>query len=388
MSEHKLKLVISAVNFSEGGPLTVLRECLKAATQTLSEDWKIIALVHDKRLFDASSGVVFLEFPLSKKSWLLRLFYEWFYFYKLSKQIKPDLWLSLHDITPRVIARRRAVYCHNPSPFFNVTFRDALLDPKLFLFNRLYKYLYGCGIIKNRFVIVQQSWLRNEFRHAFGLNEVVVAYPELDIRRISRQPTHLTTRRKVFFYPALPRVPKNIEVIFEASRLLHERGIGEFEVRLTIDGTENRYAQKLVKQYSNVPNVLMIGRQDQSQMAEEYRNCDCLLFPSRLETWGLPISEAKAYGLPMLVADLPYAYETVGTYNLARFFDPLDPEALAELMQDFVGGELQFQETRMELPHQPFVENWPLLMGLLTEGLDTDAQMNASSRKNDGQAMG
>jgi hypothetical protein len=45
-------LVISAINFSEGGALTVLRDCLASATISLSSDWNIIALVHDQKLID------------------------------------------------------------------------------------------------------------------------------------------------------------------------------------------------------------------------------------------------------------------------------------------------------------------------------------------------
>jgi glycosyltransferase involved in cell wall biosynthesis len=380
----KFTLVISAINFSEGGPLTVLRECVKASSEALSGNWQVIALVHDKRLFEAAAGVTFIEFPLAKRSWLMRLYYEWFHFYKLSKRLKPDLWLSLHDITPRVVARRQAVYCHNPAPFFSVSMRDALLDPKLFLFNRFYKRLYAWGISRNRHVIVQQSWLRSEFQRSFGLKEVVVAYPEMKPGTMSCMSEQaIKTGNKVFFYPALPRVPKNLDIIFEAVGLLNSQGVGGFEVRLTICGNENRYARMLLMKYSDVTNIVLVGRQNQSQMAEQYKNCDCLLFPSRLETWGLPISESKVYGLPLLVADLPYAHETVGTYDRVRFFNPLDAGELAAMMKSYIDGDLNFESVREFTPDHPFVDSWPGLIRLLVMGLDTVEPLNGS---NNGQA--
>lgn len=364
--------------------MTVLRECVKAASEALPGNWQVIALVHDKRLFEATVGVTFIEFPLAKRSWLLRLYYEWFHFNKLSKRLKPDLWLSLHDITPRVVARRQAVYCHNPAPFFKVSLQASLLDPKLFLFNRFYKRLYALGISRNRHVIVQQSWLRSEFQRSFGLKEVVVAYPEMKLGTMSCVSEHaIITGNKVFFYPALPRVPKNLDIIFEAVGLLNSQGVDGFEVRLTIDGHENRYARMLLKKYAEASGIALVGRQSQSQMAEQYKKCDCLLFPSRLETWGLPISEGKGYGLPLLIADLPYAHETVGTYNRVRFFDPLNARELAAMMKSFIEGELSFESVRENMPDQPFVESWPGLIRLLVKGLDSAEPLNGS---NTGQA--
>lgn len=50
-----------------------------------------------------------------------------------------------------------------------------------------------------------------------------------------------------------------------------------------------------------------------------YNTSDCLIFPSKLETWGLPISEMKFFGKPILIADELYAKETVGGYDKVQF---------------------------------------------------------------------
>ena len=59
-----------------------------------------------------------MEFKDSKKSYLKRLYYEYIYFKKLSEKLKPYLWLSLHDMTPNVVADKKVVYCHNPMMFY------------------------------------------------------------------------------------------------------------------------------------------------------------------------------------------------------------------------------------------------------------------------------
>src|SRR3989339_155342 len=138
----KETIIISAVNLVEGGPLTIFQGCLKYLSANLADRYRIRALVNRKDLFNFSN-IEYLEFPNSKKSWINRLYYEYIYFYKLSKSLNPLLWFSLHDITPNISAGRLAVYCHNASPFYKLSFREAIIDPKFALFNFFYKYLYS-----------------------------------------------------------------------------------------------------------------------------------------------------------------------------------------------------------------------------------------------------
>lgn len=360
------RIVISAVNFSEGGPLTVLRECLSSAVATVPENYEIIALVHSTDLF-RQPRVRLIEIPSAKKSWLHRLYWEWFGFLQLSKKLKPTLWLSLHDITPRVLASRQAVYCHNPSPFYRVSLKESLQEPVFLLFNLLYVWLYRALIRRNYCVIVQQQWLRAEFIKRFGQIPVVVAHP------VAR-PLHFPKVNPsgpvfIFLYPALPRVFKNFETLCRAAQLLTSRGVTGFEIRLTTDGHENGYARWLRKQFGATSHVRFIGRQTQDEMRSQYSQASAVVFPSKLETWGLPISEAKSQQIPLLLADLPYAHETVGSYDLVSFFSVDSPAALADLMQSMLDKSWQPTGNKLNTPASPFAPDWTSLWGLLTDGL-------------------
>jgi glycosyltransferase involved in cell wall biosynthesis len=369
-------VVVSAVNFTEGGPLTVLRECLAAATEVLPPEWDILALVHDESLISLPR-VRAVAIPDAKTSWWWRLRWEWFGFSKLSQQWEPEFWLSLHDITPRVQARYQAVYCHNAAPFYRVRLREMLHEPKLLLFSLFYAGLYRLHIRRNRYVIIQQEWLRQEFLRRFGSLPLLVAHPSQDL-----SPTRGTQKlvaHHVFLYPALARVFKNLEVIGEAVNLLQARGVENFEVRLTIDGTENRYARWLKRRYGQLPNLRFLGRQDRNQMHEHYKEASAMLFPSRLETWGLPITEAKAHKLPMLVADLPYARETVGEYDLVTFFEPQSPELLADLMAAIISGVWQPTGNSQRPPVPPYAANWGELWALIVEDQANSASSNTNA---------
>lgn len=146
-------LVISAVNLVEGGTLTILNNCLSFLNSNsfICNNYRVIALVHNKNTFHFEN-IEFREFPLAKRNWFFRMYYEYIGFNKVSKSLKPKLWLSLHDMSPIVTAERKAVYCHNSTPFYHVKLNQIRYSYKLYLFSVFYKYIYRINIKSNTYV--------------------------------------------------------------------------------------------------------------------------------------------------------------------------------------------------------------------------------------------
>ena len=358
-------IVISAVNFSIGGPLSILRDCLIALNTYFLEQYEVVAIVHKKNTFEVEfPNIILLEFPKIKSSWFRRLRFEYFTCYQLSKKIKPFLWLSLHDITPNVIASRRAVYCHNPSPFYKTSIFEAKIELPFFLFSKFYRWLYKINIKKNNYVIVQQQWTREYFKKNYGVQNVIVAQPGEKVFKNFKKTEKGSNVKFKFFFPALPRVFKNFEIVYEAVKLLNNTR-NDFEMILTILEKDNKYTNFLFNKYGTISNLNLIGVQDQEKVMAMYANVDCLIFPSKLETWGLPITEAKGFDLPILVADLPYAHETIGNYNNVTFFKTDDAIALCILMDKIIDGKLIFDGSKKLMPEPLFTDNWASLLNIL-----------------------
>jgi len=359
-------IIISAVNLVEGGPLTVLQECLGYLSTNLSEKYEIIALVNKKELF-VFENIKYLEFPESKKSWINRLSYEYYYFTRLAKRLAPFLWLSLHDITPNVTAPRLAVYCHNASPFYKLSFKEAVMDPGFALFNTFYKYLYWINIQKANFVIVQQEWLRQELIKLYKLKNVIVAHLEADDGYFWNKADDNSRNdgNFVFLYPAFPRVFKNFEVVCRASEILLKQGIGNFKIIFTVSGAENRYSRNIYNSFKHIKNIKFLGIQNKEEILNLYASVNCVIFPSKLETWGLPITEFKKYNKPILLSDLPYAHETLGMYDKAKFFHPDKHEQLADAMKAVMSRAAIFENTESSIIPAPFSQNWKELFDIL-----------------------
>jgi glycosyltransferase involved in cell wall biosynthesis len=347
------------------GPLEVFRQGLKSLAEQFGDRYEIVALVHRQELLKIPA-VTYIEFPDIKSSWLKRIIFEYWSSKGISERLRPKLWLSMDNMTPRVTAEIQAVYCHNPSPFWPFKLRDFLLDWKFGLFTLFYGFLYSIYIGRNDYVIVQQDWIRQSFRKMYGIRNVIVSHPSVDTLSFVPEMAQVRSQGPYrFFYPAYPRTFKNAEVALSAARLLEAAGFNTFELWLTFDPTVTRYAAAMAERFSDLRTVRWLGVLPHQRVLELYAQADCLLFPSKLETWGLPITEFKATGKPILAADLPYARETIGDYEQVRLFAPDNFQGLAELMRSAVAGEPTFSSLTAERIAPPFSRDWSELWSLL-----------------------
>ena len=332
MGKSRKIIIISAVNFREGGPLTILKNLLECINHSKFFDYNIVALVCDKNLFLEYGNIKFLEFPNIKNNWLNRIFFEYIRSYFISKRIRPYLWFSMHDITPNVIADKQIVYCHNPSPFYRLTIKDVFFDFKFSLFCLFYGYLYQINIRKNNFVIVQQNWIKNRFIKYVKSDKILVCRPLLNLNYLD---SYSYPKNKFFtiFYPSFPRTFKNFELICYAIEMLPVKIRNEIVLEITINGMENKYSSYIYRRFKKNININFIGLQNYRDTLKLINRCDLFVFPSKIETFGLPILEAIYFKKDIFLSDLPYAYEACNGYEKVKFLNPEKPEVWAECIK-------------------------------------------------------
>ncbi|CAV17257.1 putative glycosyl transferase [Vibrio atlanticus] len=347
-----MKIVLSGVNLVEAGPLKVFKEAIIAFSSCC--DFEVICLVNNEMLFSdcKKSNVTFLEFPTVKNSWLNRFWFEYKVCYRLSQEISADIWFAMHDISPRVCTPLQFVYCHNPSPFYRASMKELKYERKLFLFSLLYKWLYKINIKSNKAVIVQQEWIGKFLVGELGARDYIVSKPLTSKPEKELIKNDFSNQSSItFFFPALDRTFKNFEVILNALSYLKDKELNVYKkirVILTINEFSGEYARKIVSEYQDLEQVEFLGTIDYDEVIAQYKKCDVVLFPSKLETWGLPISEAKEFSKPIILSDLPYAHETLGNYTSATFFSPDEYVNLAEIMKNIVDGKHVFEHAHYE----------------------------------------
>lgn len=387
------RIVISGINLFEGGPLSIYYDFLDSLIECgIPKKNHVTAFVHKKELFKKYIKFFnIIELPKSRDRYLNRLFYEWIWFHSYSKKCHIHYWISLHDITPRVRADHLYTYCHNATPFYKAGRLDWKFNKTIALMSVFYTYLYAINIQKNDAVIVQQEWIRQEFKKRYKVKNVIVAKPTLDNfhefttaekeispktgKSLKIKEEHSKEIPYRFIYASFPRPFKNFETIFDACRKLETVGNkciegiegrkNTFEIVVTIDGTENKYSEYLKAQYGDLKSVRWIGWQSREELFAWYKKSDCMIFPSKLETWGLPITEFKETGKPIIVADLPYAHETVGDYERVYFFKLDDTLDLIIKMVEMLNHKYYFSESKKKHIFITDADDWYKLDNLL-----------------------
>lgn len=363
-------VVISAVNLIEGGPLSILQDAVQCFVENFISKYQLVLLVNSRKVierFVQDSETVIIEYSYPKKSWLLRIWFEYVHCYFISKRINSHFWFALHDMTPNVVAENKIVYCHNPAPFYKLKWKEAMTEKSLIFFKWFYGIFYRINIHSNKYVVVQQQWLREAFQKKYKVKNVIVSYPDVPINTRVEKESCTGEKLYSFFYPSLPRVFKNFETLLKSAEVLENQSY-KFEVILTFDGSENKYAAQLKKKYGHLKCVKFIGLKTREDVWKLYNEASCLVFTSTMETWGLPITEMKLFDKPIIVAKCKYAYETVGDYDKACFFEPRNSLQLSELMKKALLGKLKFSSSNFIQPQQPFAKSWKDLFALILPG--------------------
>lgn len=196
-----------------------------------------------------------------------------------------ELWFSLHDTTPSVIARKRAVYCHNSFSFYKWKLHDLFFAPKIALFAIFTKYIYKTNIHKNNYLVVQQEWFRQAMSKMFNFNpkQIIIAPPNFERSEIISLKMN-GSEVYTFIYAASPNSHKNFEIICKAVDVLENQyNIKNFKVYITIKGDENKYARWLYEKWGKLGCLDFIGFVDKKSCPFIIPKVIVWYFPPRLK---------------------------------------------------------------------------------------------------------
>jgi glycosyltransferase involved in cell wall biosynthesis len=126
-------------------------------------------------------------------------------------------------------------------------------------------------------------------------------------------------------------VQKNFDVLLAAIERSTATG-RDVRLVLTLDPNlaENVRLMARAKAMGLTPVIENVGNKDAAGISTLYDSLDVFAFPSLVESFGFPLVEAMAKGLPIVAADTASNREVAG--NAGSYFSPFDSEALATML--------------------------------------------------------
>ncbi len=137
-------------------------------------------------------------------------------------------------------------------------------------------------------------------------------------------------------YISLYAEHKNLTTLLKALPLVNRDGTLTFVLMTTVnlnwEAASFTLTRKddidLARRQDIAPWVKFVGPLGKKEIEEQYRTADIFVFPSLTESFGHPMVEAMAHGLPVVAADTPVNREMCG--DAAIYFSPLEPGDLAQ----------------------------------------------------------
>lgn len=149
----------------------------------------------------------------------------------------------------------------------------------------------------------------------------------------------VTAMRPFVLYVGAPEWRKGFDTLLAAMREVRRvRPDLRLAVTARLAGTEFAGVAR------EVGSVVELGHVDETLLAELYRECALLAFPSRYEGFGLPVLEAMSYGTPVVASNASAIPEAGG--DAACYVPPGDASALAAAIVRVAGDAAYGGELR------------------------------------------
>lgn len=345
-----MRIVVNDIAASTGGAMTVLRDFYNCVCDNDRENQWFFLL--SEKYFEETENVKIITLPQIKSSHLRKLWFDFFSGRKYINRLKPDVVLSLQNIITFGVKAPQAVYIHQSIPFQTIKHFSFFKSSErgLAVIQHLIGRIIKHSAKRSDLVIVQTQWMKDAVCDMCHLppSRVFTSLPP--VKPIA--PGEEMFDKTAFFYPTADAIYKNNDSIFAASRTLEAKGVLH-SVVMTLPPEKS------------AGSVTCTGRLPYAQVIENYQRAS-LIFPSYIETFGYPLAEARMAGAIVLAADTPFAREVLEGYENAYFFDPFQPDQLAELMEQVACGKLerkQLQESYKETGNSwEQVRRWVLNM--------------------------
>jgi glycosyltransferase involved in cell wall biosynthesis len=143
-------------------------------------------------------------------------------------------------------------------------------------------------------------------------------------------------KQPIFLYVGqlIPR--KGMKPLLEACTLLKEEGSHDFTLLVVGDGEQRQELEAFASERGLDEQVRWVGKVPYGCLGSYFQKADVFVFPTHEDIWGMVLTEAMAFGKPVLCSKGAGAVEMVVDGENGFVFNPEAPQQLAQYMGQFI----------------------------------------------------
>lgn len=305
-----------------GGALSILKEVLEKIIQDNKNLYYVIVSVKELKKYENENVKIYV---IKEQNFLERILWDNIKLKLFLKKnlIYPDIFYSYQNTgvnidkkIPQIIYYHQALSLSNEKwNFFKKTERS------FWVYKKIYPFFVKFYLNRTKKVIVQTEWIKDAFSKKFkySLKKIEVNNPKLkkiDLKNVK----NLSKNKFRIFYPASPFKYKNHDLILNCLEDIKE----DFECIFTFFEGENKDIDRLIQEKKLKDKIRLVGKISYEKVLEYYKSSDLLVFPSSIETCGLPLLEAIEFELSIIAADKPYSREITKGYEKIKLLSLSD----------------------------------------------------------------
>lgn len=258
-------------------------------------------------------------------------------------EVKPDLIISLQNTGVACLKDTwQLIYYHQSLPFYPQRWNPLKkAERRLFMYKYIYPWFVKHSIRKERVDFVAQiPFIKDRITNQFGIKEcrIHVLFPDTEKVEKEKLKSYAFENDTInFMYPATAVSYKNHQLLVDALSVLREKSKDVCErmrIHLTLSNNDNPEFAQQIREVGLEQQFVLHGSVPHDELLCMLNASHGLLFPSTIETLGLPLLEAAKLGKAIVVSDLTYAHQVVGGYDGVAFVDVKDARKWADKMYE------------------------------------------------------
>lgn len=331
----RTRIFVNACTLRVAGGLSIGINFLKTCYENPNLNFEITAVVPPGLGYEKyqSDRITVIPIPKILSKAIFRLVLDFIWLPNKIRKSKPQAIFSMGNIALPIRSIPQALFLHWPyAVYLKGPFWDSMpWIPKLLRNIRVAQFKFFLPYAD--FVFVQGEHMQKRLCEIYHIpkEKTLVVPSSIDSRlNPDAKPLPIQFPKEYLTVGFLSRYysHKNFDLLLQCAELIKTKQL-QIAILITLSPNHGPEAQHFIskikaKELSDI--LINLGPIPFEQVSSFYNTIDALVFPSLVETFGLPQVEAMKFGKPVLAADLDYAHEI--SEDAAVYFNPRSAEDL------------------------------------------------------------